>query len=301
MEFVAALLGIFQKHRQLGEVDEPLLHIVLGSDGAQVHDLGIFRQRHLHPVEVRKLIALRIHLIKIRIPLQHPRRRIDRLRHPPRRECRQRGVQPPIGFEAVILHPVRIPGRLGRFGDLLDGTISRQELLQIMRRCIAAKYQTFRLLPRLPATHRAVTTKQLREQKMRVLEFKGHRGFVDFHQTAGFAVGHELRRGGGRQFLVAVDVLKPEQKVVGGERRAIGPFHALAQEQRGPPPIGRKLETLGHLRHQLRARHIPEQQLVARADAVAILPIARPEERPPPGAAINPGLAQRFQHKQIRR
>ena len=45
MDFVVALLLIFQNNRQLAEVDVPFLHVVLARHGTQVDDFQVLHQR----------------------------------------------------------------------------------------------------------------------------------------------------------------------------------------------------------------------------------------------------------------
>lgn len=50
---------VFQEHQQFREIDETFLHVVFAGDGAEVHDLRILGQRHLHAIDIGELIAPR--------------------------------------------------------------------------------------------------------------------------------------------------------------------------------------------------------------------------------------------------
>ena len=69
MHGVVALLRVFQKHRQLGQVHMAFLDVVLAGDGAQVRDLAVLRQRHRDAIDVRQLVARGVDRPEIRIAL----------------------------------------------------------------------------------------------------------------------------------------------------------------------------------------------------------------------------------------
>ena len=141
-----AALGVFQEYRQLADVDEALLYVVFAGDGAQIHHLGVFGQGHLYAVDIGQLIAFGIDLVEIRVTLQHPGLRVDRLGHHPGRDGGQFGVQPPIGFEVEPLHPVGISGGLRFGGQRVGRTEFRQESPQVMRRRVKPERQPVGLL-----------------------------------------------------------------------------------------------------------------------------------------------------------
>ena len=93
--------------------------------------------------------------------------------------------------------------------------------------------------------------------------------------------------GVGTRSLFEVDVLEPEHEVVGGERRAVGPLHALAQEEREDLAVVADLPALGERRARSWCRCSPRTaSLSSRRDAVAVLDVARAGEAAAPGAAV---------------
>ena len=145
-----------------------------------------------------------------------------------------------------------------------------------MRRRVGAEADLGGLPHRLPAADRGVAGHDVLEQEIRHVEFPAHRGLVDLDHAARLALRTHVRRRRRHDLLVAVDVLEPEDEVVGGERRAVRPLHALAQEQRVGLAVVAELVALGHAGHDLAAVRAPEQQLVGRLDAVAVLAVAGP-------------------------
>ena len=170
-----------------------------------------------------------------------------------------------------------------------------------MRRRIEAEFALLRLQARLSAADLGVAGELAREQEVRIVELEQHGGLVDLADPSRLAVGGELRRRRFDQVLVLVHVLVPEHEVVGGERRAVGPLHALAQEQRGAAAVGAGLPALRDVGHDLGAGDVPEQQLVGRAHAIAVLAVAGPEKAAPPGAAVFSDAAQRLEHHRLLR
>ena len=170
-----------------------------------------------------------------------------------------------------------------------------------MRRRIEAEFALFRLQARLAAADLGVAGELAGEQEMRIVELEQHGGLVDLADPSLLALGGKFRRRRFDEILVLVHVLVPEHEVVGRERRAIGPFHALAQEQCGAAAVGTGLPALRHPGRDLRAVDVPEQQLVGGAHAVAVLAVAGPEEAAPPGAAVFADAAQRLDHHRLLR
>ena len=67
MDLVVALRLVIEQHRQLAQVDMPLLLVVFPGHRAEVDDLEVLGERELHPVEIRQLIARRIDGVVVRI------------------------------------------------------------------------------------------------------------------------------------------------------------------------------------------------------------------------------------------
>ena len=122
MDGVAALLLVLEDHRQLGDVDVPLLQVVLAGDGAQVQDLEVLGQRELHPVDVGQLVALGVDRPVEGVALEHPGRRVDRLDRLPGAERRQLGIERPVLLEVQELHPVLVAGLLRLGVGLVDAS-----------------------------------------------------------------------------------------------------------------------------------------------------------------------------------
>src|SRR5205085_12401424 len=76
-------------------------------------------------------------------------------------------------------------------------------------------------------------------------------------------------------------------------------LHALAQEDRRALAVLADLVALGDARHDLRAGGVPEQKLVARAHAVAVLAVAGSEKAAAPGAAVLADAAQRLEDHRL--
>src|SRR5437899_8363322 len=121
---------------------------------------------------------------------------------------------------------------------------------------------------------------------MRIVELEQYRGLIDLADPPRLAIRGEFGRGRLDEILVLVHVLVPEHEIVRRERRAVGPFHALAQKQGGAAPVGAGLPALGDVRRDTRTGLVPEQKLVGGAHAIAVLAVAGAEKAAPPGAAV---------------
>src|SRR5262252_10412670 len=100
----------------------------------------------------------------------------------------------------------------------------------------------------------------------------------------------------GHEVLVEVDLLVPDDEVVGGEGDAVGPLHTLAQVDGDALAVVALLPVLGHAGHDLGARVVPEEDLVGGDDAVAVLAVTRTGEAAPPGAAVAADGVERLDH-----
>src|SRR5262249_49931459 len=100
--------------------------------------------------------------------------------------------------------------------------------------------------------------------------------------------------------LVSVDVLEPEDEVVGGERLAVAPLHAAAQVHEPGASAVLHLEAPGEVRQGLVARVVPEHQMVRpRAAAEPVPEVRRAREAGAPRAAVLADLLQRFDDQRI--
>src|SRR5712692_263096 len=120
------------------------------------------------------------------------------------------------------------------------------------------------------------------------------RGRVDLLDGDGLAAdGHHGQRRG-NQVLVLVDILVPEDEVIGREGMAVAPFHPATELERGGLAVGADLPGLGDIGHELGARVIPVEELVVLGGAMAIGGVEGAGEAPPPRAAVFPDLAARL-------
>ena len=166
---------------------------------------------------------------------------------------------------------------------------------------VASKTDFRGLAHRLTAAHGGVPGHDFLEQEVGHIPFPAHRGFIDFHHAAGFALRLHLGRRGRDDLGVVVNIVEPKQKIVRRERCAIGPFHAFAQQQRIGLAVFAEFITLCHARHDLAAVSAPGQRLVLRLDAIAVFAIAGPGERAPPCATVLADLVQRLPHQWLGR
>ena len=68
MDLVVALGLVIQQHRQLAQVDMPLLLVVFAGHCPQIDDLEVLGERELHLVKIRQLIARCIDRVVVRTP-----------------------------------------------------------------------------------------------------------------------------------------------------------------------------------------------------------------------------------------
>jgi hypothetical protein len=95
-DVVAHLGAVLEEHRQLGQRGVALLQVVLAGEGPQVEDLEVLGERHADAVDIRQLIARRVHAHVVGIALEHPRGRIDGIDRLPWRKHGQFGIEPPV-------------------------------------------------------------------------------------------------------------------------------------------------------------------------------------------------------------
>ena len=301
MDGVVALLLVLDDHRQLAEIDVPLLQIILTSNRTKIENFRVLRQRHHDAVDVGQLIARRVDDVIIWVPLHHPCRRVDRPRCLPRAKRRQVRIERPVLLEVDEFYPILIAFLLGQLVGGGIGGILRQELFQIVLRRIRAISQALALPPRLPATDQRISRHDVVEQVERLVENELHRRLVHLDEFTGLAVDAHLWRGRRHQFLVLIEVLEPEHEIISREWRTIRPLHALAQRDRKNLAVSAHIQILRHARHDLGAGVIPKHELVGRVNTAAVLDIARAIEAAPPRATILADRMHRFQHQRLRR
>ena len=257
MNLVVALLLVIEQHRQLAEVDVTFLLVVFPGHRAKVDDLEVLRKRELDAVEIGQLVAGRIDGIVVRVAFQQPDRGVDRSHGAPRPENRHVGIEFPVLLEVQHLHPVLESLLLRACVDRLDRRVFRQELLEVMAGRIGAEAELRGLTHGLSAAHRRVAGHDVLEQVIRHVEFPAHRGFIHLDHAAGLSLRTHFRCRRRHDLGIAVDVLEPEDEIVGGVRRAVGPLHALAQEQRVGLAVVAEFVTLGDAGHDLAAVRAP--------------------------------------------
>ena len=299
MHVVFAALAILQDHRQLGQVHVAFLQIIFAGHGAQIGDLDVLGQRHHHAVDIGQLVALGVDHVIERVAFHRPDRRVDRADSLPRPQRRQFGVELPVLADMQHANPVVVAGSAGLGVHLGLGRVFRHELLEVMGRGVGAKTVAAGLAHCLAAADQRVAGDHRGEQEIRVLELELDRDLVDLDQLALFAAGRHVGDRVRHDVLVEVHVLIPEHEIIGGEGRAVAPFHAAAEVQGGGLAVGAELISLGDGGHDLAAGRVPEQQLVAGHDAVAVLAIGRADEGAAPGTAVLAGGVERLQHQRF--
>ena len=262
------------------------LQVIFPSDGAQVEDFRILRQRHDDAIDVGQLIAGGVDGVIIGIALQYPGRGVDRAGCPPRSQRRHVDVERPVLLEVDQLDPVLIAFLLGDLVDRLGRGVLRQELLEVVLRRVGPEGVALALAHRLAATDLRVAGEQVVEQEIRIIEGELHGRFVDLDDFARLAVDAHVGDRRRHDVLVAVEILEPEDKVICRERRTVRPLHALAQVDGVELSVGAHIDAFGDAGDDLGAGVVPEQKLVGGIDAVAVLDVAGTGEAAPPGAAV---------------
>ena len=258
MDAVAATLAIFQQNRQLAEIDKTLLIIVITGNGAQIDHLRILSERHLNTINIGKLITFRVHRIEIGVAFQHPLLTRDGLHHAPSGKRGQITVQAPIGFIAKKLNPggearcTRL--RIERFRRRIFG----QKLLEVMQRRINAIGAPIGLLAGLTAAHQRISGQKVGEKVIGSLEDENNCSLIHFFYAARFAISRHFRRRSRHKIGVLVQILEPENPIIGRMRRTIGPAHPFAQENCSTFTVRADLIALAKAGDDLRAGPVKE-------------------------------------------
>src|SRR6266542_3546784 len=224
---VPAALLVLDEHRQLGHAEERLLVVELARCRAQRHDLGALNSDVLHHTDVGKLIAVSVHADVVGVALEDPREGIrQRDLHDPRIHDRQLGVRLPA-HECLDVRdpPVEFHG-LGELVRRLLTHVLRVVSLEVVLRRIPAAPE---LLPERAAEVVGGRGQDPEEERVGLRRHVPHRVLVDLLDDHLLAVHKEVGAVAGVDLLVVVDVLVPEQDVVGGEWFAIGPLHPTAE------------------------------------------------------------------------
>ena len=267
----------------------PLLHVELACDSGQVEGLNVREKREAHLVEVRQLVAARVHAHEVGIALEredlvaHAGRRRPR-RH--RRPLRVLGRRVARGEE---LGPRLEAGGGHQLVELVLLGVGRVELLEV----VSGEEHSVGPVA-------AVLVRQRGEQQ-RVGLLVGpadsrRADLLDAGRRA-VRVAHPGRKRR-REVLVQQHVLIPEQDVVGGERRAVRPARALTELDRPGPEIFRRLPSGGDLRLDLGAVGRKSEEGVV-DDAHVVVGVGRTQERAPPHAAVLAGPLDHRNHERI--
>jgi hypothetical protein len=139
----------------------------------------------------------------------------------------------------------------------------------------------------VPGAHEGRAAQDRQEERVWFLENELDGRLVHLLDPPLFAVDGEGGVRGGDKILVLVDVLVPEDEIVGGEGRTVRPLVALAQLDREDAVLVTELPRLGQRRTELGAGVVPEDELVARDIPVAILIVAWSGEAAAQRAAID--------------
>ena len=134
--------------------------------------------------------------------------------------------------------------------------------------------------------HEGRAAQNRQEERVGVFEDELNRRLVNLLDPPLLAVDGEGGVRGGDEVLVLVDVLVPEDEVVGGKGRAVGPLVALPQLDGEDAVVVAELPTLSQRRAELGAGVVPEDELVAGDVAVAVLIVARSGEATAQRAAV---------------
>ena len=303
MDLVAAARLVLEDHRQLADVDVALLQVVLAGHRAQVQHLEVLGQRHDDAVEVGELVARGVDRPVVRVALHDPGRAVDRLHRLERAEHRQLGIERPVLLEVQARDPVVVALGLRRGVRRVDAALHvlRQELLEVVGRGVGAVAALVRLADGLAAADQRVAGHQVLEQVERHVELEVHREVVHLDDAPGLALRRHVGDRRRDDVLVAVDVLEPEDEVVRGHRRAVGPAQAAAQVEREGLAVVAHLPSLREGRVRLGAGVVDEDRAVGGVDAVAVLVVARAREAAAPDAAVLPGLLHRLDDHQVLR
>src|SRR5438270_11334593 len=97
---------------------------------------------------------------------------------------------------------------------------------------------------------------------------------------------HHHGQRGGHQVLVQVEVLVPEDEVVGGEGVPVAPPHASTEEQGGDLAVRADLPAASDVGDELGAGVVIVEELVVLGDAMTVGGIEGSGEAPTPGAAV---------------
>ena len=146
------------------------------------------------------------------------------------------------------------------------------ELLEVVRRRVGAAVEA--AVGHVAVAHEGRAAEDGQEEGVGFVEDEADSRLVDLFDPALLAVDGERGVRHRHQIGVQVDVLVPEDEVVGGEGGAVGPFVALTELDGEDPVAVAELPALGQGGSELGAGVVPEDELVAGDVAVAVLVVA---------------------------
>ena len=245
------------------------------------------------------MVAFRINLPKVRIAFHTPGGCVDRRDRLPGCHRRTFGIERPTITVLKVRHPIVKPGgfRLGIGG--IFGRVLGQELLEVVTRAVRAAVGLERAAGRKARAHRGTAGEDVDKVGIRFRELKGDGVIVHLFHHAVFAVDLEFKERRRHERLVQVHVLIPEHEIIGGERRAVRPLGALAQENRDGLAVIADFPVFRERGHDLVAGVIKVQDLVSGIDAVAILVIGGTGEGAAPIAAVLAGFFERLDDHEV--
>ncbi len=284
---VAPLLVVVEQ-REVGGIQVAHLEVELARHGLQVERLDRRGNGDGHLVDVGKLVAGLIHLPVVGIALVHRQRRGVLEGSPDRPRVQYRVVVVlraiPVALVAEELGPVLEPGLLGHRLHLVGVGELGVKLLHVVLRCEDVA---------------AGGGKVVQQQPRRRGEGPTHRRVVDLVADGQLAGHQQPARLARREVVVAHEVVEPEDDVVGRERLAVGPLHAVAQVHGDGATVFGELPVADHVRNDQIGGAVPACREVVRGVAVhSQLALRRDPEGPAP--AVLAHLLDGLDHHRLR-
>src|SRR5262245_47301816 len=138
------------------------------------------------------------------------------------------------------------------------------------------------------------------EEVVRLRESELDGVLIDLLDRALLAVDRHRRRLDRVEVVVLVEILVPEDDVVGGEGLSVAPLHAIAELDGEGLAAVADIVALSDVRDRLGTGVVPEEEVVrAGGGPVAVPLVARPGEAAPPRAAVLADLLDRLDDDRV--